>query len=480
MSDVSINGVPALKWSVTFARRGNWRGSFVFTDETVPTGAVTGSMFGDPIAGFARRSAAPYLQSQMFMVGGAGNLNQSMRVDPRDFRYASFAEIVTQLIEDGGEVVASDVLVGRDQQFSGWTRFRTPIAPELESLCGQRTDGTDWRVRPSDGQIEVRPLQTRATSPSLVLISDHVAEHRRVYAMEDETVGLVVMPGDQFDGITADTVEYQGDPQKNRIIVYYGPTQYDRATELWQELIDVSVARYRNREADALGYYMGTVRDVRGNGNIDVLCDDPRVGYVNDVPLYNGLPGWQVKPVAGSSGARVLVGWSGGDKTHKVAFSWGAQPAATLDSAQIEAQTLVQYQVPMHRVIGTSEVVSGDDRTEHDIGIGEELLLTDCTIKPGAGALGSVQAISGTDSAFTVTIQADPTNNPPANGGPVVEVRFKRAYASGPRGTVCSAADDKAGILGPGAAASATAITISISKGMTKGAVYKFTCIVKG
>lgn len=482
MSDAIINGIPVLKASITFARRGNWSGQFVFADETFPEGAFTGTILGDPIAGYARRSSAPYLQAQLLAIGGAGNLNAGKLVDARDFRYASFADIVTQLIEDGGEVVADDVLVGRDQQFSGWTRFQTPIVPELELLCGQRTDGTDWRVRPSDGKIEVRPLVTRDISPGLTLLQDHIIQRKRIYALDEETLGMQIMPGDVFDNITADTVEYQINPESTRIIVYYGPTQYDRATELFQEMFDGGMSRYHCRQADAFAFYFGTVYDVRGNGNVDVLCDDKRVGYVNDTPLYNGLPGWQVKPLGkglSSPGARVLVGWSGGDKAQKCAFAWGASPDKTLDEATIEAKTLVQYKTPMHRVDGTSEVIHGDDRTEHDVGIGPELTVLDCTIGIGAGALGSVQSISGTDSAFTITIQADPTNNPPPNGGEIVTVRFKRFYGQAPRGTVCSAADDKGGICGPGASASRTAATIYVSKGLTKALVYKFTVVVK-
>ena len=489
MSDVVIEGIPVMYGSLTLARRGNWQGRFAFADESFPEGVFTGTILGETFTGFARRSAAPLLQAQMFAVGGKGNLHAGQLVEPRDFRYASFADVVTQLIEDGGETVAADTLVGRDQQFIGWTRFQTPIVPELELLCGQRTDGTDWRVRLNDGAIEVKPLVTRAVSPNVILLQDLVTERKRIYALEDETQGMQLLPGDVLSlpgdpvgEITIDTVEYSFDPDRTRVVVYWGPTQYDRATELFQEMFNVGMSRYHVRQADPFALYQGTVQSVRGNGNIDVLCDDKRVGYVNDCEIYNGLPGWQVKPIARSlttPGARVLVGWSAGDKSRKYACSWGANPAQSLESATIEASTLIEYKTPMHRVDGTSEVINGDDRTEHDVGIGPALRLVDCTIKPGAGAAGSVSAISGHDSAFVVTIQADPGADPPTSGGDVVEVRFRRGYGTAPI-VVVSGGDGPSGGLGPGASSTALATTLAIGKGMTKGVQYKFNVIVKG
>lgn len=483
MSSISVAGIPVDRGKIIFTRSGNWQAKFVLSGEDVPTGQITASFWGETVSGFAFRSAAPYLQSQIYMVGGTGGL--STQTTARDYRYASFAQIVRELLSDAGETAAEDVLVGNDQQLVGWTRANGMVSAELNRLCATRTDGTTWVVRSSDGQIEVRPPLVTPITPSVVFEADYVTLHKRVYSMDDETTGIVIKPGYQFDGITVDSVEYIIEPDKLRAEVYYGPSQtspLDRLAELIQLHVDLALARSRAREVDPTAQYFGTVKNVRSNGTVDIKADDSRIGYVNEVPIFSGLPGWQMKPLASgidSTGARVLFGWSGGNKELKYALSWGLSPDTALDQATINAKTLIQWTVPTHRVVGNSEVTNGDDRTEHDVGIGPEFAVTDATIGVAAGPSGLITDLMGTDCAFAITIQADTATTPPPTGGDAAIVTFKREFGASPRGAVVSGSDSASAALAPYVFASAAQCVIGVSKGMDKGQTYNFSVLIK-
>lgn len=497
MSDIILGGLSGLRGWMRFTRRGNWQGQLVMSDDSAPTGIVSGVILGSsPISGYAQRSAQPYLQGQIQIVGGRGHITPEFTVQARDYRYASFAQIATEIIEDAGEVVAADVLTGSDQQLVAWTRFTGPWVDELERLIATRNDpngindGTTWKVRLSDGQIEVRPLVTQAASPKLVFLAEIVTDGKQIFALDDETQGLVVMPGDQFVSpsdssvtITVDTVEYQFEPDSLRVVVLTDPSlqPLDRLTQVTQDIHNICQARYRQTNVDPLGYYTGTIVGIRSNGDVDILADDIRIGFVNDFPLYSGLPGWQIKPVPKSAtyaGARVLFGWVGGDKSKKIAFAWAMSPENALDTASIEARTLVEFKVPRHSITGNSEVHDGDHRTEHDVGIGPALTVADTLIQPAAGN-GTITAISGTDCAFTITIQADPSNTPPPNGGDAVIVFPKRGFEATPTGVVVSGVDSSSAGLIPYVHALSNQIILGVNKGMITATTYKFSVLIK-
>ncbi len=483
MSSISVAGIPVDRGKIIFTRSGNWQAKFVMAGEDFPTGKITASFWGETVTGFAFRSAAPYLQAQIYMVGGAGGL--STQTTARDYRYASFAQIVRELLDDAGEVVAEDALIGNEEQLVGWTRANGMVSAELNRLCVGRSDGTTWVVRPSDGQIEVRPPVVTPIAPAVILEADIVTLHKRVYSLDDETAGIVIKPGYQFDSITCDSVEYVIAPDRLRAEVYYGPSQtspLDRLAELIQLHVDLALARSRAREVDPTAQYFGTVKNVRSNGTVDIKADDPRIGYVNEVPLFTGLPGWQMIPVPSgltSTGARVLFGWSGGNKELKYALAWGSIPIETLDQTTITAQTLVEWTVPTHRVVGNSEVTQGDDRTEHDVGIGPEFVVTDARIGVAAGPSGLITDLTGTDCAFALTIQADTATTPPPTGGDAAFVTFKREFGKSPRGPVVSGSDSASAALGPYVFASSGECVIGVSKGMAKGETYNFSVLIK-
>ena len=159
MSSITVAGLPVVRGKIIFPRSGNWQAKFVLATEDFPVGQVQASFWGQTVTAFAFRSSAPYLQSQVYLVGGFGGL--SAQTTSRDYRYASFAQVARELITDAGEQVAEDVLFGVNLQLVGWTRANGMVSAELNRLCAGRTesvlqDGTQqdlpitWRMRPVD------------------------------------------------------------------------------------------------------------------------------------------------------------------------------------------------------------------------------------------------------------------------------------------------------------------------------------------
>lgn len=218
MSEATIGGEPVLRGYLTLPRRGAWIGDFALDGEIAPTGTVDLVILGLTLRGTILRSGAPYLQPRVRMVGGNGALARS--VEAKDYRSTAFGQIVRELLQDAGETVAEDVLVGGTDILDKWTRTTGVAALELDRLCDTRIDGTTWRVR-NDGAIEVRPLVERQNDRDYILLAEWPQEKRALFGLEDESVGLDLLPGDRLPGGLVDSVVARMDPKQFRVEVYY-------------------------------------------------------------------------------------------------------------------------------------------------------------------------------------------------------------------------------------------------------------------
>lgn len=86
---------------------------------------------------------------------------------------------------------------------------------------------------------------------------------------------------------------------------------------------------------DHLACYPAKVVSQSGQ-TVDVECDDSRVGQLSRVPLQLGIPGGEVTVLAG---ARVLVGWHGGDPRKPYATTW--ESGATVLTLNLDASTKI-------------------------------------------------------------------------------------------------------------------------------------------
>jgi hypothetical protein len=79
---------------------------------------------------------------------------------------------------------------------------------------------------------------------------------------------------------------------------------------------------------DAYAFYPSTVKSQTASGGLDVVTDDTRIGGMQNVPIAYGIPGVKVKV---SAGARVLLGFAGGDFRQPRATLWDSASVTEID-----------------------------------------------------------------------------------------------------------------------------------------------------
>lgn len=84
-----------------------------------------------------------------------------------------------------------------------------------------------------------------------------------------------------------------------------------------------SLVRHLTSRLDWLALYPASVVVQHADGTLDLQPDDARLPGVTGVPMRLGLPGVTVRV---SAGARVLLGFEGGDPARPIATLW--QPDA--------------------------------------------------------------------------------------------------------------------------------------------------------
>jgi len=226
MSEMLIAGQPVDRGIFSQGRNRNWFAEVVLAtseDEEPPTGPVELSLLGTTWQGFAVRSGAPYQQARLRIIGGRGGL--TTRINPRDYRVASYRQILTELLEDAGEELNVENSVGLDDMLAGWSRFRQAAVVELEQLVALRTpvDGTLWRMG-QDGRIVVAPSVPTDLTQELVFVAGWPQEDRRLYALADESEGANVFAGQRLeDGLVIDRIEWQVKRRQLRLTAWTVP-----------------------------------------------------------------------------------------------------------------------------------------------------------------------------------------------------------------------------------------------------------------
>lgn len=86
--------------------------------------------------------------------------------------------------------------------------------------------------------------------------------------------------------------------------------------------------------------YVARVVAQGGNGLLSVVPDDKRIPPMVDVPIRYGVPGISAKV---ESGARVLIGFEGGDRRRPIATVW---ESAALTELRITSTTKVVLDCP--------------------------------------------------------------------------------------------------------------------------------------
>ncbi len=145
---------------------------------------------------------------------------------------------------------------------------------------------------------------------------------------------------------------------------------------------------------DFLAYYPGVATNQNADGTLDIIPDDPRIPSVQGVPIRYGIPGVTATI---ANGARVLLGWAGGDPSKPIATVW--------ESASVTAITFAGTTVNVGGASGLQGCGLGDQLTTALSNI-VTWLTTHTHIVPitgPAGATTSAVAVLGPPTIGTVT-----------------------------------------------------------------------------
>jgi hypothetical protein len=245
-----------------------------------------------------------HARSRLFVVAGAGGLG--LTVAAQHYANSPTAlQLVGDILEAAGESLSATV----DQAalaaltVPSWMRAEMTGAEGLQLIAD--AFGYDWRSL-ADGSIWIGSASwTENTTASLYdLTADPSAAH--VEFADAETLA----PGDTVKGRKVYGVEHRVSPDDVRTIATFDRSERDD----WRKAV-------RGAIPDLIYHARWPARVVaqNGDGTVDVVADDSRIGGLQRVPVRPGLPGCSTV-LAG--GARVRVAFEEADPSLAYVSEW--------------------------------------------------------------------------------------------------------------------------------------------------------------
>lgn len=310
---LTIGGRAVLELDLAMPRSRAW----------VATGEVEGT---EPLSGrveFVDDGATVFsgtvLDSQSYgartgfrIVGGAGGLSTVVRA--QSYRQAPASLPILDILQQAGDELSGDAPAdsGLEWATGAWEASRA-----LDDLAEHL--GIAWWVEPLGG-VRFGHRVGRAVASSEYEIESEDTRGRVVTLAPAAGYEWGFAPGDTIGSRTLSSVRYLLGASALRVECRYS------ATDL-ASLIEAIVLRHV-RKLDYLALYPATVHSQDGDGNLQVFPDDQRIPGIVGVPIRRPFPGSEVSV---SSGARVLLGFEGGDPSKPYALGWGGDGLVSVD-----------------------------------------------------------------------------------------------------------------------------------------------------
>jgi hypothetical protein len=327
VSQVTVNGRPAYWAELRIPRIGAWD-----ADVNVPrdgdvevTGPVEIAIGSLVWKGTARRSGENKGTLHVRVVGGAGGLSRAL--EPRAYQGVPVRIPLLDLLADAGERLSPTADAGvLGVVLPKWNRSAGPAGIALASLL--QASGASWRVLP-DGSVWVGRERWEASS---LVDYTYIEQAPNAGSLEIVTVEPAVFPGEVFEGRRVSVVTHRFEGRRIRTrILWEEDAQQDR---LKSSLL--GVIRSAFPQIDFLARYPARVVAQNADGSLELIPDDARIAAVSKVPIRYGVPG--VKATV-APGARVLLGFAGGDPAKPQAELW--ESASLLKLEVLGAEVIV-------------------------------------------------------------------------------------------------------------------------------------------
>ena len=307
----TLAGHPLLSFTLTLPRVGAWTLEALVDSDAALSGLVDLVIEGRTWRGTVVRGGVE-LSRWSGRVVGAGALASVLGplpladTDLRTVVVETLREVGAELAADAGDLSAA---VAR------WARIAAPAAHTVADVA--KAAGYSWRVRP-DGTVWLgaetwAPL---ALGADLDLLSVDPRIGRHELGGND---ALAIEPGRvvTLDGspVRVGAVEHRLDGAAVRTMVFE-EREGDPGNRLLAAL--EGIINRTMRRVDYLALYPCAVVHQRADGTLDLRPDDPRLPAPQSVP-YRTLRGLSVEV---PDGARVLLGYEGGDPQTPYAALW--------------------------------------------------------------------------------------------------------------------------------------------------------------
>lgn len=324
MSALTCNGHPVVAARLTMPESGAWVGQLELVAEEVAVGAlVTLASFDGKLTlvGTVVRGKMIADRYTALVVGGAGGLEKN--VTAQGYRTSPAQIVAAGICTEVGETLAPspDLAV----LLTSWTRAAGSARAALDSLAKHL--GVPWRVN-ALGLVEFgAPLYLPADDETAVELDRD--EARGVLTLGVEVPRL--LPGTTIREVQARTIVHTLDESGIQTLVLYG------AHERMRGAFDRLVSRALPRLDFLARYEARVVAQSPADDSLELFPVDERIPPLSSVPLLVPAPGFRILV---APGARVLLGWDGGDPSKPYAEAFG-RTAGTTTKLDIAATQIV-------------------------------------------------------------------------------------------------------------------------------------------
>jgi hypothetical protein len=325
MSLVTVNGTPCVRATIRIPRLGVWFADLAVDVAEMISGQVTISVCDGALElkGRAARTGVFKDTAILRVLGGAGGL--ATEVPAKFYRRCPAKVPLQDILAAAGEELSSQADQSLlNQQLVAWTLLKQKAGEALRTLADEL--GAVWRVLP-DGTVWLGQESWPAVHmPDVDLLSEDPRAHTAVIGTDSPTL----LPGTLFLGRRVSMVEHQVQPESVRTMVWFegetGSGEGDRLTRAVGAIV-----RHLTAHLDYFALYPSKLVSQNSDRTLELKPDDNRLPGLSKVPIRFGIPGVTVKV---ASGARVLLGFEGGDPGAPVATLWesGSVTELTIDA----------------------------------------------------------------------------------------------------------------------------------------------------
>lgn len=329
----TANGYPVVSGRICRPRQGAWWADLRL--DAPATSAVTGKVTiglgaGSQrvLVGTARRVGTYRDAVHVRVVGGAGGLGRTF--GPKAYRGVPLRLPVLDVLAAAGEVLApSSDAAALATTLVAWQAIAQPASAALGSLAQAAAGSPTWRVL-ADGTVWVGPERWTTSKLATFDVTNEEPELGRIELAADDPA---IAPGEVLLGRRVSYVEHQVTAGRVRHLVWFedlvaGPMDRVKGPlAAWMKSLFARIdylARYPAR----------VVAQNAATGALELVPDDKRLPGMSAVPIRYGVPGLRATV---APGARVLLGFAGGDPTKPEAELW---ESATVTKLEVNA-TLV-------------------------------------------------------------------------------------------------------------------------------------------